>query len=54
MPMRWLTWSWIPGLHGITWLYAGRLAKVLSYMVFGLFYSLCHGEAPSMLQGRLE
>ncbi len=38
--MRWLTWSWIPGLHGITWLYAGRLAKVPSYMVFGLLYSL--------------
>ncbi len=38
--MQWLTWRWIPGLHGLAWLEAGRLAKVPSYIVFSLLYSL--------------
>lgn len=38
--MHWLMWSWIPGLHWLAWLHAGRLASEPLYYVFGLIYAL--------------
>ena len=38
--MHWLTWSWIPGVHWLAWLHAGRLAGEPLYYVFALIYAL--------------
>ncbi len=42
--MRWLTWSYIPGLHGLAWIQAGIVARYPWYHVIGLVYAL-----PSLL-----
>lgn len=38
--MHWLMWSWIPGLHWLAWLHAGRLTREPLYYVFSLIYAL--------------
>lgn len=38
--MHWLIWGWIPGLHWLAWLHAGRLTSEPLYYVFGLIYAL--------------
>ncbi|ETW94168.1 MAG: hypothetical protein ETSY1_36035 [Candidatus Entotheonella factor] len=38
--MRWLTWSYLPGLHWLAWLQAGFQARYPSYYLIGLLYAL--------------
>ena len=38
--MHWLMWSWIPGVHWLAWIYAGRLASEPLYYVYALIYAL--------------
>jgi hypothetical protein len=38
--VHWLTWSWIPGVHWLAWLHAGRLTSEPLYYVFGFIYAL--------------
>ncbi len=36
----WLWWSWVPGLHWISWIHAGLLARTPWYWAIGGLYAL--------------
>lgn len=38
--MQWIAWSFIPGLHWLTWIHAAIVAKEPWYYVLGGFYAL--------------
>lgn len=38
--MQWFTWSFIPGLHWLAWVYAGLLTKDPTYYLLGGIYAI--------------
>jgi hypothetical protein len=49
MRSQWLIWSFIPGLHWLTWMQAAMLTKQSRYYWFGFVYAL-----PLLLYGWLR